>query len=476
MMRHRLTATLTVFFLLGGLPLWAQTDVDPGFNLFSPQQDVEIGRQSANEIERQLPMMDDRRVQDYIDRIGQRLARHAPGPDFPYQFKVANVSEINAFALPGGFMYVNRGLIEAARTEAELAGVMAHEISHVALRHGTNQASKAYMAQAGLGLLGALLGGNTSRSTEQIIQAAGGFGLNSLFLKFSRGAETQADVVGAQIMAGAGYDPMAMADFFELLHQQRGRDQSGLETFFSSHPAPENRARRIEEEIELIGGYQRRPNEGNFEAIQSRLDRMSPAPSMNDLQSGGGSGGSGGSDRGPSGGGYDRPQVEQPSSRWRIYEPDSRNYRIDYPMNWRAYPHREFGVTLAPEGGIVEYGQRRETVYGVILDRYQFRSDARRDRDLLEYGSRAYLGEILSSNDHLRQVSGWRRVRLGRRQALTVTLAGPSAVGDWEERVEVYTVLLSRDQIGFLTQILPESDYRAFRRAYQRMAASLEFY
>ncbi len=177
-------------------------------------------------------------------------------------------------------MYINRGLIEAATSEAELAGVMAHEISHVALRHGTNQASKAYLAQAGLAALGGLLG---TGSTTDIIGAIGGFGLNATFLKFGRTAEEQADVVGAQMLAEAGYDPMAMADFFEKLREQSGRDPSKLEQFFSSHPAPANRARRLQEEIELLDPVRSIAPVGDFLRIRSRLLRHPKAPSRADL-------------------------------------------------------------------------------------------------------------------------------------------------------------------------------------------------
>jgi predicted Zn-dependent protease len=124
--------------------LCGQTKLSPGFNIFSLEQDVEIGKQSAAEVEKQMPILNDPGMQDYLTRVGQRLAAVTPGEKFPYQFKLVNVSDVNAFALPGGFMYVNRGLIEVARNEGELAGVMAHEISHVALRHGTNQVAEAY--------------------------------------------------------------------------------------------------------------------------------------------------------------------------------------------------------------------------------------------------------------------------------------------------------------------------------------------
>ena len=225
---------------------FAQTKIKPGFNIFSVDQDKEIGRQSAAEVEAQMPILRDSSIQSYVSAVGKRLARYAPG-DFTYQFKVVNTSDINAFALPGGYMYVNRGLIEAAKNEGQLAGVMAHEMAHVALRHGTNQASKAYMGQAGLGILGGLIGGR-KESTQRVVGAVGGFGMNALFLKFSRTDETQADIVGSQMMAKAGYDPEDMIEFFDLLRSQQSGNPGKVQQFFSSHPPPADRAARIREE------------------------------------------------------------------------------------------------------------------------------------------------------------------------------------------------------------------------------------
>src|SRR4028119_294725 len=161
----------------------AQTKVNPGWNMFSAQQDVEIGAQSAQAAEQQLPIVRDADVENYVNRIGQKLAAKAGGPQFQYRFRVVNASDINAFALPGGFIYINRGIIENARNEGEIAGVVAHEIAHSALRHGTHQASKAYAAQAGLQILGGLLGGKVGNNTAQILNTVGGVGLNALFPK-----------------------------------------------------------------------------------------------------------------------------------------------------------------------------------------------------------------------------------------------------------------------------------------------------
>jgi predicted Zn-dependent protease len=188
-----------------------------------------------------------------VSRIGKRLAAHAPGPRYKYEFRVVEDNSINAFALPGGFVYVNRGALQAARNEDEVAAVIAHEIAHVALRHGTNQVSKAYIAQAGLGLVGGLLGGRGNSGLAQVMGAVGGFGLNALLLKHSRTAERQADSLGMQLLRRAGYDPRAMISFLQTI--QRHSSGRSIE-FLSSHPNPANRIERLERE--LGSGSQRR--------------------------------------------------------------------------------------------------------------------------------------------------------------------------------------------------------------------------
>jgi len=214
----------------------------PGFNIFSPRQDYEIGRQSAVAVNRQLRTYTDARV----SRIGNRLAAQAPGVRYPYTFRVVDNNTINAFALPGGFVYINRGALQAARSEDEIAAVIAHEIAHVALRHGTNQASKAYLAQAGLGVAGGLLGGRGNSGLSQMMGAVGGFGLNTLFLKHSRTAEQQADSLGMRMLRRAGYDPRGMISFLQTIQRHSGGRSV---EFLSSHPNPSNRIARLEREL-----------------------------------------------------------------------------------------------------------------------------------------------------------------------------------------------------------------------------------
>src|ERR1041385_7661676 len=226
----------------------AQTQIKYHTNKYSPQDDVKLGRQAAQEAESQFPLLRDETVRGYVENVGQRLVTAIPPefqhPEFRYYFKVVNARDINAFALPGGPMYVNRGMIQAARTEGEMAGVMAHELSLVALRHGTAQATKAqkYGLLAGiLGIGGTIFGGP---GVGQLAQAP----FAVYLLKFSREYETEADVLGAQIMARAGYDPRDLANMFRTIERQGG----GGGGFLSDHPSPSDRYARINREAQLL--------------------------------------------------------------------------------------------------------------------------------------------------------------------------------------------------------------------------------
>src|SRR5437763_7057285 len=262
----------------------AQTKIKSGFNLFSPQDDVQIGQQSAAQAEQQLPIVNDAQTNAYINRLGERLAANAGGPQFQYRFRVVNSSDINAFALPGGFVYVNRGVIDQARTEGELAGVLAHELSHVALRHGTHQASKAYLAQAGISILGGLLGGRVGQGTAQIINAVGGLGLNALFLKYSRDLESQADVRGSQILAASGYAPQDMINFFHTLESV---DTSEKTNWMSDHPAPPDRIARIQKEASMLQvSNTPTTNVAELNSVKADMRRYGAAPTSQQIAQG----------------------------------------------------------------------------------------------------------------------------------------------------------------------------------------------
>jgi predicted Zn-dependent protease len=253
-----------------------RTRLQPGWDLFSPEQDIQIGKRLAAQVPKQMTLLDDRRVDDYLNQLGRRLAAHAPGYKYPYEYRCVNNAAINAFALPGGHIYIDRGVIEAASNEAELAGVMAHETAHVALRHGTSQASKAYVAEIPAALLSGWLGNNSSLGST-IVQMTTGFVMNSVFLKYSRDDESQADILGTQILYDSGYDPRALARFFEMIE---AKSKSQPIEFFSDHPNPEHRIERVMEEVTKLGGPPSGYKEDSrqFHEIQKYVDKLPPPP------------------------------------------------------------------------------------------------------------------------------------------------------------------------------------------------------
>jgi len=480
---------------LGSGTVSAQTKIKPGFNLFSTEQDLEIGRQSAIEVEKQLPIVNNRAAQACVDAVGRRLAAFIPGAKFPYQFKIVDASDINAFALPGGFMYVNRGLIDAAKNEGQLAGVMAHEMSHVALRHGTNQASKAYLGQTGLGLLGGLLGKDQS-SSDKVIGAVGGFGLNAMFLKFSRTDEEQADIVGAQTMAKAGYNPRDMVDFFEMLRAQEARDPSKVEQFFRSHPAPKDRATRIRNEMALLT-IQPTAQTAGLKQAKATLAGLPPARSMAQIAK-------------------NQPatvqprtypdapttaaNIEAPATTFQTFKQRTGLYSIGYPSNWRSHESNNgSGVTLVPEGGFVDAGGKElDLICGVIVNHYEpFLNDAndttdsdgrfsflapegeRSNRDVsrtaLAAATNDLVRQLLRTNPTLHLLPGSQRSdSLDGGAALSLVLSGRSAATGLEERVTVFTRELPDEHIIYALFIAPGQDYAALNGMFGRMIGSLQ--
>jgi hypothetical protein len=470
-------ALLMSLALVPAVPVGAApTQVKPGFNVFSTEQDVEIGRQSASEAERQLPLLNDRNTQAYVESVFARLVPFAPGAKFPYQVRVVNARDINAFALPGGPIYINRGTITGARTEGEMAGVLAHEIAHVALRHGTNNATKAYMAQAGLGVLGGILGRGKPQSTSQIINLIGGLGLNAVFLKNSRDAETQADLVGTQILAKAGYDPMEMANFFEVLRAQGGKDPGAVAQFLSDHPAPANRQSRIQQEVRNIGAtnVRRAASNGEFTRIQANLRGMGTAPTMAEISRGGGRTTS--STRSGRQGQAGNVRIDAPSSRYVDFRQRNDFFEMQIPSNWRAYEAQNgFGVTIVPEGGVVDTGDGQEgIVYGVIVNHYDpFEGTSSRRNPTLEQATTDVINQIRQTNPHLRAASRGRRETIDGAPGMSTTLSGTSPLTGEEERVTVVTREMGDGHVLYTLLIAPGRDYAAVSPAFNRMVQSL---
>jgi predicted Zn-dependent protease len=243
--------------------LIGKRDINKGtIQFYSIEKEVAIGRQLAAEVDRSSKIINDPLITEYVNRVGQNVVLHSDSK-VPFTIKVIDSQEVNAFALPGGFLYVNRGLLEAADNEAEVAGVIAHEIAHVAARHGVEQASKAELFNY-MSIPLIFLGGIGGYAIRQGL----GLAVPLTFLKFSRGAEKEADRLGAQYMWAAGYDPNALITFFEKLQAKNKKKPGTLSKLFSTHPMTGD---RITEVRELIGRF---PERGEYQISSSEFGQV----------------------------------------------------------------------------------------------------------------------------------------------------------------------------------------------------------
>src|SRR5262245_47475982 len=270
MSTHRYGRILPAFLVAVTLTCHAaaQTQIVGPKNRYPISDDVKFGREASEEVRKELPMLNDNRVDDWVEDVGASLVRAIPAefqqPEFRYSFDVVNQKEINAFALPGGPMFVHRGMIEAAQNEGEMAGVMAHEIAHVALRHGTAQATKGQKFQIGA-IAGQILGSIIGGAAGSVIAQGSSFGLGAYFLKYGREYEREADLLGARIMSQAGYDPRDMAEMFRTIERESG---GGGPEWLSSHPNPGNRYNAIIQEADQLRVQGPPPTEAEFQNVR----------------------------------------------------------------------------------------------------------------------------------------------------------------------------------------------------------------
>ena len=243
--------------------------VGDGVNFYSLEREIALGKQLAQEVERQAKVIDDPVIAEYVNRVGQNLVRNSDAK-VPFTIKVLDTEEVNAFALPGGFFFVNTGLILKAETEAELAGVMGHEIAHVACRHGTRNATKGQIAQ--IGMIAASIALPYGWTGYAIRQGAG-LAIPLGFLTFSRANEREADHLGLQYMYKAGYDPTAFVDFFEKIETLEKKKPGTIAKVFATHPMTDDRIKLAQEEIQkdLPSKPEYVVNTSEFSDVRARL-------------------------------------------------------------------------------------------------------------------------------------------------------------------------------------------------------------
>ncbi|MCA1586533.1 MAG: M48 family metallopeptidase [Acidobacteria bacterium] len=270
--RHRHLRSAAVLIALA---LWS-APTSGALRLVSVNDEIALGRQANAQVKQQTPEVGDATVLRYVRGLGRTLAAHADGPRYPYSFDVANYGEVNAFALPGGPVWVHRGALSAAQNEAQLASVLAHEIAHIAKRHAADQITNGTIANVGLGVLGALLGDGRK---SQIAQIGASLAAQSTMAKFSRDDEREADAAGLQYMRRAGFDTRGAAEFMQELRAQQRRNPSSVAVFFSSHPAPAERISRLDQQAARLGQGGRRDSAA-FRGMKRRLQDLGAPATM----------------------------------------------------------------------------------------------------------------------------------------------------------------------------------------------------
>jgi beta-barrel assembly-enhancing protease len=444
-----------IYLLLAPCTRAQRTHFDPAWNLYTPQDDIALGRQVAVDAEKQLPSCNAPKVDAYLTQLGKKLAAKLPagGVQYPWEFHCVNDKEINAFALPGGYIFVNRGTIEAVEDEAQLAGVLAHELSHVALRHGTAEVSKAQAAQLGVGILAAIFGGNAGGT---LLTEFGRFSAGSVLLRYSRSAETQADVMGTQVLYDAGYDPEALAQFFEKIEaESKGKNPP---EFFSDHPSPEHRVERVQEEIAKLGGQPAKTEKDSTEFEATKREVMA-LPVMKTA-------GSGASAYVP------RPPGPPPAPSGNFAEYEASAYKVKYPDNWTKYGEKD-SVSFAPDGGVIEGSDGQGGLaYGVIVSVTKVRGNAGETK-ALENATKDLIRTLQSANPKMKIVRQPGRLRLNGEPGLSTYLSNESPAGggerDWLITVNRPEGLLS------IVCVAPEKAYENYDKTFAAILDSVRF-
>jgi hypothetical protein len=432
-LRSVLVATLGLTLVPG---VWAQrSNLKPPWNTFPPAKDVQLGKESAQMLAKRLPLCNDPKVDEYLTKLGLRLVSKMPtrGVQYPWEFHCVNDKEINAFALPGGYVFVNRGAIEAADNEAQLAAVMAHELSHVVMRHGTAQLSKGSLMQGAATIFGQIFGGSTSGA---LLSQGVALGAGGLLLRYSRSDETQADVLGTQTLYDVGYDPRAMAQFFEKLQAEtKGKNPP---QFLSDHPNPGNRVARVNEEIDKLGGVppNAKRDSPEFEAIKREVMSLPVVKTP------------------PASVGSAPPPP--PSGNFVDYQ--GNGVALKVPENWKRYEDNG-SVTFAPDGGI---SQKGGLAYGIIVSVNQVQNDG--SEQALENATGALIRELAKTNPGLKIAREPGRIQLNGQPGLSTYLSNESATGS-EETDWLVTVLQPQGLVSFLC-VAPKAAFPEYEKTF----------
>ncbi len=474
---------------------WARFEPATCKNAFTPEQELTEGQKVAAQVYHQMPVLPDSDpVTRYVQQLGARLVQHAPGARWPYNFHVVASSDINAFALPGGSVFVNLGTVQAAETEGQLAGVMAHEISHVVQRHSTcnitKQQGQKVLYGIGSVLSSVLLGSGTAGT---LAQSALGLGQSLTFLRMSRDDEKQADLLGTGILYDSGYDPRGLPQFFEIIQAKSG---SGGAQFLSDHPNPGNRTEYVDAEIATL------PRHSDAVVTTAEFKRVHPlamaetALSSKDVDAGlwkksgryasgpsgvagvvsepvvAGQAGSvqgGGPERSGSAGRLSQSALGIDGKMTRL---QAARFVLDYPAAWQKQVDASGTVILAPVGGAGATG----IVYGALIDLEKQSGDGVTDAASLKAATAMLVQRLSEQNAGLTQVGEVTALTVQGRMANSVELRGKSPVVEagaaLTERDWLVTIARADGDVNYIVFVSPERDFALMKPTFTKMMKS----
>ena len=427
-----------------------QRELKAGWTMFGPDQDIAMGQEALKEIEPSVTLTDDATLNAYINKVGARLVSQIQNPPFKFQFKVVNDPEINAFAVPGGFVYINSGIVKNADNEGQLAAVMGHEMGHVMLRHSANQMSKGMLAQGimqGVGMLGQMKGGWAALAG----QLGAPLGAQLVMMKFSRNHEKDADAFGARLMAGAGWNPIEAARFFEKLEAlTKGKNAGGVAGWMSSHPPPENRAKLLEDEILAYPGAKDFGfSTGDFARAQQVANALPVPPKKPQQQQ----------QQGPA----PASQTVQGFSAYR-----SQTFEVSYPSSWKvaANPEGE-GALLAPQEGVTKEGG---IGFGVLIAVAPYTSK----QPNLETETQALIQSLqkqqqmqLTQQPQKRQVAG--------QPAFLTMMSSQSPLQSGGKELDMVVTVARPNGLWHMVLICPESAWTQQGQVFEQIVGSARF-
>ena len=428
-----------------------QRDLKPGFTMFGPDQDVAMGKEALPEIEKSITLTNDPDLNRYIKTIGTKLVSQIKNPPYQFQFQVVNDPEINAFAVPGGFVYINSGIVKNADNEGQIAAVMGHEIGHVMLRHSANQMSKAMLMQglvAGAGILGEMKGGWASMAA----QLGAPLGAQLLMMKYSRNHEKDADAYGVRLMAGAGYNPIEAARFFEKLEAlTKGKNAGGVAGWMSSHPPPDNRAKLIEGEILALPSA---PNfgdgTGEFSRMRQVATALPPAPKKAVAAT---------AQTGPA-------PASQTVQGFSLYK--SQTFEVSYPQGWQvaANPEGE-GALIAPKEGVTQQGGIGVGVL-VAVQAYSSRNpNLQAETQTLIQNMQKQQQMNLDQQPMQRNVGG--------QPALLTMMSSQSPLQGGGKEMDMLITVARPNGLWYAVLIVPQSQWNQAQATYEKIVGSIRF-